>query len=84
MIYNKNTNMWTPMKEEKGLYTYEMYIKRRKPKPEKGDVGSSDLGNEEFRKPNKKGKIQWNKTVQVVEPNEEGETDPRDPWSTVF
>ena len=41
VIYNKKTNMWTPMNEEQGLYTYEMYVKRRKKKPESEFEGTN-------------------------------------------
>ena len=62
-------------------------VKRRKKKPDPEYEGMPELGEDQqtgFRTPNKKGKIQWGKTVQVIEPDNSGDEGPRGPWSSVF
>ena len=63
VIYNKKSGEYVTMTENKGLYEYPLYIKRKIEKESVNEgLGETpappDAG--EFRRPDKRGKIKWN------------------------
>ena len=60
-VYDKRSGLRTQMYEKQGMYRYPMWVKRRVRK-ESSD-GEDESG---WRTPDKKGKISWDKKVQVV------------------